>query len=63
MNKCNSCAWFLHRDFCRDELNTALKNADHDGYCVERSNNCFFMPMIHRAINSQCGKWEAVFDE
>lgn len=59
MNNCNTCAWFLHRNHCRDDLKAELENSDHEGYCVERTNNFFFMPMITRACGSKCGKWEA----
>lgn len=59
MNKCSTCAWFLHRDHCRNDLKIELENAKHEGYCVEYTNNFFFMPMIPCAAIAKCGKWIA----
>ena len=59
MSNCNTCAWFLNRDHCRDDLKAELENSCHEGYCVERTNNFFFMPMIPHAASAKCGKWEA----
>ena len=59
LNNCESCAWFLHRDYCRNDLKAELENSHHEGYCVERTNNFVFMPMILHAASAKCGKWES----
>jgi len=54
---CDSCAWFLHRAYCRDDLKREMENAEIDGHCVEESNCLFFIPHIVNAPFAHCGKW------
>lgn len=56
-NCCKTCGFFGASEHLRSELKQELENAQLDGACLEMSNGYFFLPLIHKAQNTHCGKW------